>query len=209
MKPIYRFRKILATQGSGISQLTYKSFSGQACGSRICSSIQPLYSSQKLAFVRMARHSDLSTAVLNRYSTSCTGTITGAPAVSKAQSRFLQLRLTARWQSPHSMQIVLRQSRPVVRRNLQRCELVEVKQETDKISLQSQIVRSVTTRHIFYEILPVCGKVFISGTVVSVRSSYIARYPAEDFCQPPSCRINTTRLSFICMTLNIMLSATR
>lgn len=27
---------------------------------------------------------------------------------------------------------VLRQSRPVVRRNLQRCELVEVKQETDK-----------------------------------------------------------------------------
>jgi len=28
--PIYRFRKILAAQGSGISQLTYKSFSGQA-----------------------------------------------------------------------------------------------------------------------------------------------------------------------------------
>ena len=25
------------------------------------------------------------------------------PAVSKAQSRFLQQRLTARWQSPHSM----------------------------------------------------------------------------------------------------------
>lgn len=40
-------------------------------------------------------------------------------------------------------------SRPVVRRNLQRCELVEVKQETDKKSLLSQIVRSVTTRHSF------------------------------------------------------------
>lgn len=93
---IYRFRKILAAQGSGISQLTYKSFNGQAWGSRMCSSIQPLYSSQKLAFVRMARHSDLSTVVLNKYSTSCTGTITGAPAVSKAQSKFLQLRLAAR-----------------------------------------------------------------------------------------------------------------
>lgn len=101
--PIYRFRKILAALGSGISQLTYRSFNGQAWGSRICSSIQPLYSSQKLAFVRMARHSDLSTVVLNRYSTSCTGTITGAPVVSKTQRRFLQLRLTARWQSPHSM----------------------------------------------------------------------------------------------------------
>ncbi len=65
-------------------------------GVAMCSSIQPLYSSQKLAFVRMARHSDLSTVVLNKYSTSCTGTITGAPAVSKAQSKFLQLRLAAR-----------------------------------------------------------------------------------------------------------------
>lgn len=100
-------------------------------------------------------------------------------------------------------------ARPVVRRNLQRCELVEVKQETDKISLQSQIVRSVTTRHSFYKILPVCGKVFIRGTGVSVRSSYMARYPSEDFCQPPSCHTNTTRVSLICMTLNVMLSATR
>ncbi len=98
---------------------------------------------------------------------------------------------------------------PVVRRNLQRCKLVEVKQETDKISLQSQIVRSVTTRHSFYKILPVCGKVFISGTGVSVRSSYMARYPSEDFCQPPSCHTNTTSALFICMTLNVMLSATR
>ena len=105
--------------------------------------------------------------------------------------------------------MVLRQSRPVVRRNLQRCKLVEVKQETDKISLQSQIVRSVTTRHSFYKILPVCGKVFISGTGVSVRSSYMARYPSEDFCQPPSCHTNTTSALFICMTLNVMLSATR
>lgn len=40
--PIYRFRKILAALGSGISQLTYRSFNGQAWGSRICSSIQPL-----------------------------------------------------------------------------------------------------------------------------------------------------------------------
>ena len=47
------------------------------------------------------------------------------------------------------------------------------------------------------------------GTGVSVRSSYMARYPSEDFCQPPSCQINTTRASFICMTLNVMLSATR
>ena len=46
---------------------------------------------------------ELVTVVLNRYSTSCTGTITGEPVVSKAQSRFLQLRLTERWQSPHSM----------------------------------------------------------------------------------------------------------
>lgn len=61
----------------------------------------------------------------------------------------------------------------------------------------------------FYKMLPVCGKVFISGTGVSVRSSYMARYPSEDFCQPPSCQINTTRLSFICMTLNVMLSAIR
>ena len=61
----------------------------------------------------------------------------------------------------------------------------------------------------FYKMLPVCGKVFISGTGVSVRSSYMARYPSEDFCQPPPCQINTTRLSFICMTLNVMLSAMR
>ena len=39
---------------------------------------------------------NLSLVVLNKYSTSCTGTITGAPAVSKAQSKFLQLRLAAR-----------------------------------------------------------------------------------------------------------------
>ena len=44
---------------------------------------------------------------------------------------------------------------------------------------------------------------------VLVRSSYMARYPSEDFCQPPSCQTNTTRASFICMTLNVMLSATR
>ena len=61
----------------------------------------------------------------------------------------------------------------------------------------------------FYKILPVCGKVFIRGMGVSVRSSYMARYPSEDFCQPPSCQINTTRASFICMTLNVMLSAMR
>ena len=57
----------------------------------MCSSIQPLYSSQKLAFVRIARHSDLSTVVLNRYSTSCTGTITGASAVSKGTEQILAI----------------------------------------------------------------------------------------------------------------------
>ena len=88
-------------------------------------------------------------------------------------------------------------------------ELAEMRIGGSKISLQSQIVRSVTTRHSFYKILPVCGKVFIRGTGVSVRSSYMARYPSEDFCQPPSCHTNTTRVSFICMTLNVMLSATR
>lgn len=62
----------------------------QRAGMRVTDMLvdQPLYSSQKLAFVRMTQHSDLSTVVLNRYSTSCTGTITGAPDVSKAQSRF-------------------------------------------------------------------------------------------------------------------------
>lgn len=30
LAPVYRFRKILAAQGSGASQLTYKSFNGQA-----------------------------------------------------------------------------------------------------------------------------------------------------------------------------------